>query len=100
MDFRDHRPNRRLGRSERPLVKIATDLTSFLTKAQRSLTYETLHLSGRQRETLAHILVEFAEKTCIRILASGGVLKRTIATSLRHHSLACFSQAKRWTPTP
>ena len=61
MDFRDHRPNRRLGRSERPLVKIATDLTSFLTKAQRSLTYETLHLSGRQRETLAHILVEFAE---------------------------------------
>src|SRR5262249_21307119 len=50
-----------LGRSERPLVKLTRDLTSFLHKAQRSLTYDTLHLSGRQRETLAHILVEFAE---------------------------------------
>lgn len=61
MDFRDYRPHRRLGRSERTLAKIAEDLTRFLTKAQRSLTYETLHLSGRQRETLAPILVEFAE---------------------------------------
>ncbi len=61
MDFRDHRPHRRLGRSERPLVKIAQDLTRFLTQAQRSLTYDTLYLSGRQRETLAYILVEFAE---------------------------------------
>lgn len=61
MDFRDHRPQRGFGRSERSLAKIAEDLTRFLTKAQRSLTYETLHLSGRQRETLAPILVEFAE---------------------------------------
>jgi hypothetical protein len=36
-------------------------LTRFLTKAQRSLTYDTLHLSSRQRETLASLLVEFAE---------------------------------------
>jgi hypothetical protein len=42
-------------------VRIATDLTSFLTKAQRSLTFDTLHLPSRQREALAHILVEFAE---------------------------------------
>src|SRR2546425_2971566 len=61
MDFRDHRPQRGFGRSERTLAKIAQDLNRFLTKAQRSLTYETLHLSSRQRETLASILVEFAE---------------------------------------
>jgi hypothetical protein len=61
MAFHDHRPNKRLGRSERPLVKLTKDLTSFLTKAQRSLTYDTLHLSSRQRGFLAHILVGFAE---------------------------------------
>ncbi|HEY5867815.1 MAG TPA: DUF3843 family protein, partial [Candidatus Tectomicrobia bacterium] len=61
MDFRTHRPQRGFGRSERSLAKIAEELTRFLTKAQRSLTYETLHLSRRQRETLAYILVEFAE---------------------------------------
>src|SRR2546427_5653660 len=61
MDFRAHRPQRGFGRSERSLAKIAEDLTRFLTKAQRSLTYDTLHLSGRQRETLASLLVEFAE---------------------------------------
>ena len=51
MDFRTHRPQRGFGRSERSLAKIAEDLTRFLTKAQRSLTYDTLHLSSRQRET-------------------------------------------------
>jgi hypothetical protein len=61
MDFRAHRPQRGFGRSERSLAKLAEDLTRFLTKAQRSLTYDTLHLSGRQRETLASLLVEFAE---------------------------------------
>jgi hypothetical protein len=61
MDFRTHRPQRGFGRSERSLAKLAEDLTRFLTKTQRSLTYDTLHLSGRQRETLASILVEFAE---------------------------------------
>ena len=61
MDFRTHRPQRGFGRSERSLTKIAEDLTRFLTKAQRSLTYDTLHLSSRQRETLASLLVEFAE---------------------------------------
>ena len=61
MDFRTHRPQRHLGRSERSLVKIDQELARFLTKAQRSLTFETLHLSNRTRETLAHILVEFAE---------------------------------------
>src|SRR5438094_2224484 len=61
MDFRTHRPQRGFGRSERSLAKLAEDLTRFLTKAQRSLTYDTLHLSGRQRETLASLLVEFAE---------------------------------------
>src|SRR5256886_13660227 len=61
MDFRTHRPQRGVGRSERSLAKLAEDLTRFLTKAQRSLTSETLHLSGRQRETLASIFVEFAE---------------------------------------
>jgi hypothetical protein len=61
MAFHDHRPNRRLGRSERSLVKLTKDLTGFLYKAQRSLVHDTLHLSSRQRETLAHILVEFAE---------------------------------------
>jgi hypothetical protein len=61
MDFRTHRPQRGFGRSERSLAKLAEDLTRFLTKAQRSLTYDTLHLSSRQRETLASLLVEFAE---------------------------------------
>src|SRR5919197_4538637 len=61
MDFRIHRPQRGFGRSERSLAKLAEDLTRFLTKTQRSLTYETLHLSSRQRETLASLLVEFAE---------------------------------------
>jgi hypothetical protein len=61
MAFHDHRPHRRLGRSERPLVKMTQDLTSFLYKAQRSLTYDTLHLPSRQRGVLAHIVVEFAE---------------------------------------
>jgi hypothetical protein len=61
MDSRTHRPQRGFGRSERSLAKIAEELTRFLTKAQRSLTYDTLHLSGRQRETLASLLVEFAE---------------------------------------
>lgn len=61
MDFRAHRPQTRLGRSERSLVKIAEELTRFLTKAQRSLAFDTLHLSNRKRDTLAHILVEFSE---------------------------------------
>ena len=61
MDFHAHRPQRGFGRSERSLAKIAEDLTRFLTKAQRSLTYETLHLPSRKRETLASLLVEFAE---------------------------------------
>ena len=61
MAFHDHRPNKRLGRSERPFVKITKDLTSFLTKVQRSLAHDTLHLSSRKRGILAHILVEFAE---------------------------------------
>jgi hypothetical protein len=58
MDFHIHRPQRHLGCNERPLVKIAQELTRFLTKAQRSLTHDTLHLPSRERETLAHILVE------------------------------------------
>src|SRR5215470_2368213 len=61
MDFRTHRPQRGFGRSERSLAKLAEELTRFLTKAQRSLTYDTLHLSSRQRETLASLLVECAE---------------------------------------
>lgn len=61
MAFHDHRPNKLLGRSERPLVKMTKDLTSFLSKAQRALTFDTLHLSSRQRGLLAPILVEFAE---------------------------------------
>ena len=61
MDSRTHRPQRGFGRSERSLAKLAEDLSRFLTKAQRSLTYDTLHLSSRQRETLASLLVEFAE---------------------------------------
>ncbi len=61
MVVHEHRPNKRLGRSDRWLVKITKDLTSFLTKAQRSLAYDTLHLSSRKRGILANILVEFAE---------------------------------------
>src|SRR2546428_2179434 len=61
MDFHTHRPQRGFGRSERSLAKLAEDLTRFLTKPQRSLTSATLHLSSRQRGTLASILVEFAE---------------------------------------
>ena len=96
MDFHVHRPHRRLGRSERSLVKIAQDLTRFLTKAQRSLTFDTLHLSGRKRETLAHILVEFAEDL-YQDIGIWRSLERIISTSLGHHSLACCSQTKQWT---
>ena len=61
MAFLDYRPSRLLGRSERPLVKMTKDLTSLLSKAQRALTFDTLHLSSPQRRILASILVEFAE---------------------------------------
>src|SRR4029453_7162853 len=61
MDFRTHRPQRGFGRSERSLAKLTEDLTRFLTKTQRSLTYDTLQLPSRKRETLASLLVEFAE---------------------------------------
>ena len=54
-------PNEGLDAANAPWRKLAEDLTRFLTKAQRSLTYDTLHLSSRQRETLASLLVEFAE---------------------------------------
>jgi hypothetical protein len=40
---------------------LTKDFTRFLHKAQRSLTYETLHLSSPECGVLAHILVEFAE---------------------------------------
>jgi hypothetical protein len=42
-------------------VGLTKDLTSFLHKAQQSLTYDTLHLSNRERGVLAYILVKFAE---------------------------------------
>ena len=61
MDFRAHRPQRQLGRNERARVSLAAELTRFLAKAQRSLTSDMLHLTSRQREVLAQILVEFAE---------------------------------------
>src|SRR5213594_251739 len=55
MDFRTHRPQRGFGRSERSLAKLAEDLTRFLTKAQRSLTYETLdHIVDEFAEDLSH----------------------------------------------
>jgi hypothetical protein len=81
MDFHIHRPHRHLGRNERPLVKIAQELTRFLTKAQRSLTCDTLHLPSRERETLAHILVEFAEDLSQDI---------GIWSSLEHYNLDFF----------
>ena len=86
MEFRDHRPQRGFGRSERALTKIAQDVTRFLTKTQRSLTYETLHLSSRQREILAQILVEFAEDLSQDI----GIWR-----SLEAYNLDCFG-----TPLP
>ena len=61
MDFEIHRPHQRLGRSEQVLANIAQDLSRFLVRVQRSLLFKTLHLSRRQREILAPILVEFAE---------------------------------------
>ncbi|NOT57962.1 MAG: DUF3843 family protein [Deltaproteobacteria bacterium] len=61
MNLYIHRPNQHLERGERALMRIATELTSFLLTVQRSLTFETLHLSKPQRETVAHLLVEFAE---------------------------------------
>jgi hypothetical protein len=61
MDFRAHRPNGPIGRSERSLMRIAKELTDFLTTAQRSLMFDTLHLSSHNCGPLAHILVEFAE---------------------------------------
>src|SRR4029453_9624316 len=86
MDFRTHRPQRGFGRSERSLAKITEELTRFLPKAQRSLTYDTLHLSSRQRETLASLLVEFAEDLSHDI----GIWR-----SLEHYNLDFFG-----TPLP
>ena len=99
MDFRTHRPQRGFGRSERSLAKLTEDLTRFLTKTQRSLTYDTLHLSGRQRETLASLVVEFAEDVShdIGIWRSLEAYNRDFfGTPLP----ACCSQMKRWTLTP
>ncbi len=86
MAFNDHRPNRRLGRSEQPLVKLTKDLTSFLTKAQRTLAFDTLQLSSRRRGVLARSLVEFAEDLYQDI----GIWK-----SLEHYNLDFFG-----TPLP
>ncbi len=86
MAFYDHRPNRRLRRSEQPLVKITKDLTSFLSKAQRALAFDTLRLSSRRRGVLAHSLVEFAED----IYQNIGIWK-----SLEHYNLDFFG-----TPLP
>ena len=61
MDFRAHRPQRQLGRSERARVSLTAELTRVLTQAQRSLTSDTLQLASRPCEALAQILVEFAE---------------------------------------
>src|SRR2546429_8810981 len=97
MDFHAHRPQRGFGRSERTLAKIAEDLTRFLTKAQRSLTYDTLHLPVAPVRPL-RIFSWSSPKTCRRLLVSGAVLKRTISTSLGHHSPVCFSQTTSWTP--
>jgi hypothetical protein len=98
MDFRTHRPQRGFGRSERSLAKIAEELTRFLTKAQRSLTYDTLHLPSRKRETLASLLVECAEDLShdIGIWRS---LEHYNSDFFGHHSLVCSNQAKRWTPS-
>ena len=99
MDSRTHRPQRGFGRSERSLAKLAEDLTRFLTKAQRSLMYDTLHLPSRQRETLAHIVVEIAED-----LSHGIGIWRSLEAynrvSLAHRSPACFSQMRPWTLPP
>src|SRR2546422_6181747 len=89
MDFRTYRPQRGFGRSERTLAKIAEDLTRFLTKAQRSLTYDTLHLPVASVRPL-RIFSWSSPKICRRLLVSGAVLKRTISTSLGHHSPVCF----------
>jgi Protein of unknown function (DUF3843) len=56
-----HRPHQQLGRSERVLMHMTTELTNVLLKAQRSLTFETLQLSKHHREAVALILVELAE---------------------------------------
>lgn len=61
INFNVHRPNQSLGRGERVFVNIAKHLVSLLIQAQRSLKSEALQLSRRQCETLAPILVEFAE---------------------------------------
>jgi hypothetical protein len=94
MNFHVHRPNQHFDRSERALMRIATDLTSFLLRAQRSLTFETLHLSKPQREAFAHILVEFAEDLS-RTSASGAVWNSTISISLAPHSPAFFQRMSR-----
>ena len=86
MDFRDHRPLRGFGRSARALAQSAQALTRFLPHAQRSLTDATLHLSGRQRATLASILVECAEDLSQDI---------GLGRSLAHDNRACFG-----TPLP
>ncbi len=86
MAFHDHRPNKRLGPSERPLVKITKDLTRFLHKAQRSLAYDTLHLSSRERGILAPILIDFADD----LYQDSGIWR-----SLEQHNLDTFG-----TPLP
>ena len=61
MDFRTHRPQRGFGRSERSLAKTCRGPDPVPHQSPAVTDYDTLHLSSRQRETLASLLVEFAE---------------------------------------
>lgn len=59
--FRSHRPPGFIAKGDKYLPGLANELQRVLAKAQRSLSYNTLHLSDAKLEELAEVLVEFAE---------------------------------------
>jgi hypothetical protein len=61
VSFRPHRPPGFIAKGDKYLPGLANELQRVLAKTQRSLRYNTLHLSDAKLEELAEVLVEFAE---------------------------------------
>src|SRR5712691_12030215 len=103
MDFRTHRPQRGFGRSERSLAKIAEDLTRFLTKAQRSLTSETLHLSRSwlrvfRSANTAHLGASVSQERSPRVAPSAKYVARrgSVEDGMRMITACCAHALQRY----
>jgi len=61
LDFQSHRPVRFLGQGDKYLPEAINDLKLEMRSVQRSMKYDTLHMSNANLEELAAVLIEFAE---------------------------------------